>query len=121
MFYEMYNGSFEKLRKVFRQELGHTKSTDAVGTENLCHLFVRGEVLLVVGILQVVLLEVCPQFFDAFGTASFLLANDGSKVLAELHGFGKSSSFRHFDFFVGSGLIESRKANPHVLCFNTTV
>ena len=64
----------------------------------LCHLFVGSEVLLVVRILQVVLLEVGPQFFDAFGTAGFLFANDGSKVLAELHGFGESSSFRHFEF-----------------------
>ena len=40
-------------------------------TENLSHLFVRGEKLLASRILEVVLLEVSLQFLDAFSTASF--------------------------------------------------
>ena len=57
--------------------------TDAVGTENLSQLFVGGEILLVSGILEVVLLEVSPQFLDAFSTASLFLANDVGEVSAK--------------------------------------
>ena len=77
------------------EKLGHADATDAVGTENLSHLFVGGEKLLVSGILEVVLLEVSPQFLDAFSTASLFLANDVGEVSAKLHGFGESGSFRH--------------------------
>ena len=51
--------------------------------------------MLVLGVLEVVLLEVSPQELDAFGAASLLLADDVSEVGAELHGFGESSSLRH--------------------------
>jgi hypothetical protein len=61
----------------------------------LSHLFVGGEKLLVSGILEVVFLEVSPQFLDAFSTASLFLANDVGEVSAKLHGFGESGSFRH--------------------------
>ena len=85
------------LRQVSGEELGHAKSTDTIGAENLGHLLVGGEELLVLGVLQIVLLEVSPKKLDAFRTASFLLANDVGEISAELHGFGKSGSFRHFD------------------------
>lgn len=62
------------------EKLGHAEGTDAVGTENLSHLFVGGKKLFVCGILEVVLLEVNPQFLDAFSKASHLLANDGDEV-----------------------------------------
>ena len=76
------------------KKLLHAEDTDAVGTENLSQLFVGGEILLVSGILEVVLLEVSPQFLDAFSTASFFLANYVGEVIAKLHGFGESGSFR---------------------------
>ena len=48
-------------------ELGHTESADAVFAEDFGHLGVGGEVLLVVGVLEVVLLQVRPQVLDAPG------------------------------------------------------
>jgi hypothetical protein len=44
------------------EKLGQAEGTDAIGTENLSHLFVGGEKLLVSGILEFVLLEVSPKF-----------------------------------------------------------
>ena len=68
----------------------------------LGHLLVGDEELLVLGILEVVLLDVSPQLLDAFSTAGLLLADDVSELRAELHGFGKSGSLRHFvRFFEG--------------------
>ena len=79
--------------------LGHTESTDFVRTENLGHLFVGKEILLVVGGLEVVFLEISPKFLDAFGTAGLILANNSSQIGAELQRFGESGSLRHFDEF----------------------
>ena len=83
------------------EELGHAESADAIVAENLGHLLVGGEELLVLRVLEVVLLEVSPQKLDAFGTASLLLANDVGEVSAELHGLGKSGSLSHFDLKFG--------------------
>ena len=66
----------------------------------LGHLLVGVEELLVLGILEVVLLDVSPELLDALGTAGLLLANDVGELSAELHGFGKSGSLRHVEFFV---------------------
>ena len=85
----------ECLGQVGGEELGHTESADAVVTEDLGHLLVGGEELLVLGVLEIVLLEVGPQELDAFGAAGLLLANDVSEVGGELHGLGKSGSFGH--------------------------
>ena len=79
------------------EELGHAEGADTIVAENLGHLLVGGEELLVLGVLEVVLLDVGPQLLDAFGTAGLLLANDVGQLGAELHGFGKSGSLRHFD------------------------
>ena len=79
------------------EELGHAEGADTIVAENLGHLLVGGEELLVLGVLQIVLLEVSPKKLNAFGTAGLLLANDVGEISAELHGFGKSGSFRHFD------------------------
>ena len=47
--------------------------------------------------MEVVLLEVSPQQFDAFGAAGLLLANDVRQVGTELHGLAKSGTFRHLE------------------------
>jgi len=88
------------LRQVSGEELGHAESADAVVAEDLGHLLVGHEELFVLGVLQVVLLDVGPQLLDAFGAAGLLLANDVGELSAELHGFGKSGSLRHFDRFL---------------------
>ena len=77
------------------EELLHAKGADAISTEDLGQLLVRGEVLLVLGVLEIVLLEVGPDKLGAFGAAGLLLANDVSEVGGDLHGLGKSGSFRH--------------------------
>ena len=82
-------------RQVSGEELGHAKSADTIGTEDLGHFLVGDEELLVLGVLQIVFLQVSPQKLDAFGAAGLLLANNVGQVGAELHGFGKSGSFGH--------------------------
>jgi len=91
----------QNLRQVSGEELGHTEGTDAVGSEDLGHLLVGDEELLVLGILEIVLLDVSPQLLDAFGPGSFLLANNVSELRAELHGLGETGSFGHGDKFWG--------------------
>merc|ERR1712062_497944 len=83
-----------------RKKFGHAKSTDAVTSKNLSHLLVRDKELLVFRILEIVFLDVGTELFDAFSTSGFLLANNVSQLSAEFHGFGKSGSFRHVEFFV---------------------
>ena len=51
--------------------LSHTEAFDTVFAKNLGHLPVGGDEGLVVGVLQVVLLEVGPQVFDTLRTAGF--------------------------------------------------
>ena len=55
------------LGEVGADELGHGEGADAVLAEDLGHLLVGEEVLLVLRVLQVVLLEVGPQLLDALG------------------------------------------------------
>jgi len=83
--------------EVSTQELGHAESPDAVSAEDLGHLLVGGEVLLVLGVLEVVLLDVGPQLLDAIGAGGLLLADDVSELSRELHGLGESGSLRHFE------------------------
>ena len=64
----------------------------------LGHLLVGDEELLVLGVLQVVLLDVGPQLLDAFGTAGLLLADDVSQLRAELHGLGENGFLGHVEF-----------------------
>jgi len=79
------------------QELGHAESPDAIVAEDLGHLLVGVEELLVLGVLEVVLLDVGPQLLDALGAGSLLLADDVSELVGELHGLGESGFLRHFE------------------------
>ena len=47
------------------EELGHGEGPHPLGAEDLGHLLVGGEELLVLGVLEVVLLQVGPQLLDA--------------------------------------------------------
>ncbi len=73
-----------------RKELGHGERPDTIRAKDLGHLLVRGEELLVLGVLEVVLLQVGPQLLDALGPGGFLLADDLGEVSRELHGLGQS-------------------------------
>ena len=78
------------------EELLHDEVMHAISTEDLGQLLVGGEVLLVLGVLEIVLLEVGPNQLGAFGAAGLLLANDASEVGRDLHGLGThTSSFGH--------------------------
>ncbi len=54
---------------MIREVLRHTEGPDTVLAKNFGHLPVGGEKDFVVGILQVVLLDVGPQVFDTLSTA----------------------------------------------------
>ena len=56
------------LRKVGRQKLGHGEGAHPFGAEDLGHLLVGDEELLVFGVLEVVLLEVSPQLLHTLGS-----------------------------------------------------
>jgi len=73
-----------------REELGHGEGSDAVSSEDLGHLLVGGEELLVRGILEVVLLQVGPELFDALCAGSLGLADDVGELGRELHWLGQS-------------------------------
>jgi len=83
--------------------LGHTESTDPVVAEDLGHLLVGVEELLVLGVLEVVLLDVGPQLLDALSPGSLLLADDVSELGGELHGLGESGSLRHVESWLVFG------------------
>ena len=78
-----------------RKELGHGECPDTIRAKDLGHLLVRGEELLVLGVLEVVLLEVGPQELDALGAGGLLLTDDVGQVGGQLHGLGQSLSLRH--------------------------
>ena len=99
-----------RLGEVSWEELGHTESPDTFGAENLGHLLVWGEVLLVFGVLEVVLLQVGPQELDAFRSGSFLLSDNVSQICWQLHGLGESLSFWHGEDSLRSG-IKMKKRN----------
>ena len=89
------------LGEVGGEKLGHAEGTDLLGAENLGHLLVGGEVLLVLGVLEVVLLQVGPELLDALGPGGLLLANDVGELGGELHGLGETGSLGHFGRFLG--------------------
>jgi len=79
----------EKKKSVFLvdqmslQELGHAESSDLVLAEDWLHLLVRVEELFVLWVLQLLLLDVCPQSLDNLGSAQ-LLALLGTDEVSQL-------------------------------------
>lgn len=85
------------LGQVGGEELGHAEGTDAVVAEDLGHLLVGHKELLVLGVLEVVLLDVGPELLDALSPGGLLLANNVGELSAQLHGLGQTCSLRHFE------------------------
>ncbi len=83
-------------------ELGHGKGPHLVLAENLCHGGIRLEELPVLGVLEVVLLDVGPELLDTLSAGGLLLADAGGQLGAELHGPGESGSLGHG----GGGVVE---------------
>ena len=63
--------------KVSAQIFGHGESFQPVGTEELGHFLIRDKVLLVLGILEIVILDVGPKVFHALSSGSFVHSNHG--------------------------------------------
>merc|ERR1711964_635163 len=59
---------FLRVSQMRLEEFGHTESSNFLGAENGLHLFVRCEILLVIGILKFVFLEIGPHSLHHFGT-----------------------------------------------------
>merc|ERR1719464_1643131 len=70
-----------QFRQMSSKELCHSKSSNFFCSKDLCHLLVRSEVLLVLSILEVMFLQVSPQFLDALRSRCFLCSNDVSKIV----------------------------------------
>ena len=83
--------------------LGHAEGSDLVGAEDGLHLLVRVEKLLVLGVLQLLLLDVGPQPLHHLGSAQLLAllgADQVGKLVAETEGLGESASLGHGDRLV---------------------
>lgn len=75
------------------QKLSHTECTDPLASEDLGHLFVWEEVLLVFWVLEVMVLEVLPQHLDTLCSGGLFHSYDSCEIIAELHGLGQTRSF----------------------------
>lgn len=99
-----------KLVEVFRQELGHAEPSDFVLSKDLGHFFVRGEILLVFGVLQLVLFYVGPQLLNNYASGSVRQADNGSQIRRQSVALGKSFTLWHPDYpikvFPGSIILE---------------
>ena len=87
------------------EELGHTEGTDLVLSKDGDHLGVRCEVLLVLGVLELVVLDVGPESLDNLGPGellSLLGTNKVSQLGAEVQRLGESGSLRHLECCFGS-------------------
>merc|ERR1719295_779712 len=93
-------GSPLDLLQMVAQELRHREGTHTLGAEDLGHLLVGREELLVLRVLEVVFLQIGPQVLHALGPGSLLHANDGRQLWAHLHGCSKSTSLGHLDSFL---------------------
>ena len=71
---------------------GHAEAAHLLRAEDLRHPLVGEEVLLVVGILQIVLLDVRPEELHELGAGRLLLPDDVGQLRAELLGCGETSS-----------------------------
>ena len=63
--------SRDLLGEVFLQVLGHAEALNLLASEHLGHRLVRGEVLPVLGVLEIVLLQVGPEPFGDLQKISY--------------------------------------------------
>ena len=87
----------EDLGEMFAKVFSHAKSPHLVLAEDLGHLFVGLEILLVLWILELMLLDVGPELFDALAPGGLLLADNVSEFRRQLVGLGESGTFWHYD------------------------
>ena len=85
------------------EELCHSEGTDLLLSEDGLHLGVGNEVLLVLGVLELVGLDVGPEALDHLGSGELLVllgADEVSQLLAETQRLGESGSLRHLECLV---------------------
>merc|ERR1712012_932752 len=86
--------------QVSLEELGHPEGTDLVLSEGGDHLGVGCEVLLVLGVLELLALDVSPEALDNRGSGellSLLGSNKVSELSTEVERLGESASLGHLD------------------------
>ncbi len=80
------------------QMLGHTEGSDLLVSKDGLHLLVGVEELLVLGVLQLLLLDVGPEPLHNLGSAqllSLLGSDEVSELVAEAERLGESGSLGH--------------------------
>ena len=85
--------------------LAHRESLDPLAPEDRLHSCVRGEVLLVLRVLEVFLLQVSPEPLDDLGSGdllSLVSADDGGELLG------------HVEFHVDASLLDGRWHNKRL-------
>jgi len=86
-------GVGERLAEVILQVLGHAEGADLLRAEDGRHSLVRGEILAVGRVLQVLGLEVGPESLDNFGPGDLLVllgAADEGQLGRQRHRLGQA-------------------------------
>jgi hypothetical protein len=73
----------------------HAKTPHLVLAEDLGHLLVRLEILLVLGILELVLLDVGPKLLDTLAPGGFALPDNVCQVVGQTILLSEAGSFWH--------------------------
>ena len=81
------------LRQMGREELGHGEGSHPVVAEHFGHLLVGEEVLLVLGVLEVVILQIGPKIFNTLPSGGGANSNNVGQVARDSHGLAESSSW----------------------------
>ena len=75
------------------EELGHGEGSHSVIAKDLGHFLVREEVLLVLGVLEVVILQIGPKIFNTLPSGGGANSNNVGQVARDSHGLAESSSW----------------------------
>jgi len=79
------------------QVFGHAEAPQFIFAKDLSHLFVRLEILLVLGVLKLVLLDISPQLLHAFTPSGLFLAHHVGQFGGQLVSLSQSGPLGHFD------------------------
>jgi len=77
--------------------LGHGEPPHFLLAKDFSHPLVGLKVLLVLGVLELVLLDVGPQLLDDLAPSGLRLADNVGQVLGQLVGLGQPRTLRHFE------------------------
>ena len=100
--------------KMSGEELANVQATHPFVAEDLCHLLVGNEEVLVLRVLKVVLLQIGPQLLDALSPGGFLFANEFSQISREFHGLSQTGPFSRHGEIVRSGVVKVRNVSGRI-------